>query len=293
MGTKLYLQVNEQLISEFEYLLDRESQPGRQKEQEVQDFLESHTEMLPTPGLLNHGLSMGSIISKFPLSKALTTDYVYLTKSSGSWIIHLVELEQPGKTIFNADMDTPTYSASFNAAVAQINSWKRHIDDYKHQILNDLSSLMMPTGMRDNPVSFCYHLIIGRSKNKNASVDRKKQFEQTRRELDINIFTYDSVIQLYRTERRYPKSVMSASKKRFLFKSLVSKPQGIFCYLGPDIISLNVDQELALSEQGYQIDRWKSGELLVVNDKWSLQSDEGKIPFGLTRSERNERSNAD
>jgi hypothetical protein len=94
------LSVNENLITEFTQLLDSPPPSGRQKEQVVQDFLENHSVLIPTPNRLNHQLHFDVIVSKFPLSTELITDYVYLTKSSDTWRVTFVELEMPDKKIW-------------------------------------------------------------------------------------------------------------------------------------------------------------------------------------------------
>jgi hypothetical protein len=52
----------------------------------IQTFLEQHSELLPVePFRLGHGLRFNSFISKFPLDTNLETDFVFLTKDSGTW----------------------------------------------------------------------------------------------------------------------------------------------------------------------------------------------------------------
>src|SRR5438874_9676978 len=89
-------------------------------ESEVQSFLEGHSELIPTPFLSNHGLHFGAVISKLPLDTSLISDFAYLTKSSRRWDLVLVELEDPGKPIFTKDPRMAVFSASFNAALAQL-----------------------------------------------------------------------------------------------------------------------------------------------------------------------------
>ncbi|RWE07710.1 MAG: DUF4263 domain-containing protein [Mesorhizobium sp.] len=161
-----FLDYDEALAREFLKLIESPPPKGRQKEQVVQDFLEQHTELIPTPNLLNHHLQLNSIVSKFRLSTALITDYVYLTKSSGRWTITLVELESPDKAIFTAHMGRAVPSSGFTAALAQVIDWKTYVDDHKAEILQRLKPLIVPPGMRENPVTFEYQLIIGRSKTR-------------------------------------------------------------------------------------------------------------------------------
>jgi len=151
-----YLDVDEALLSSFSALLEGPAPQGRQKEQVVQDYLELHNELVPTPNLLNHHLQLNSIVSKYPLSTDLITDYLYLTKSSGSWIITLVELESPDKDIFTSDLKRATPTAPFTAALAQVMDWKSYVEDHKSELLERLAPLLVPHPMRRNPVSFEY-----------------------------------------------------------------------------------------------------------------------------------------
>ncbi len=149
------------LVAAFKNVLNNPPPAGRQKEQVVQDYLEQHTELIPTPNRLNHHLHFQSVVSKFPLGTELTTDYLYITKSSDTWRITLVELESPDKSIFTADTRKTTTSAEFNAALNQVRSWKHFLADNKDEVLRRLEPLLRPVNMRCNPVEFHYQLIIG------------------------------------------------------------------------------------------------------------------------------------
>ncbi|KQM32518.1 hypothetical protein ASF03_13755 [Rhizobium sp. Leaf68] len=144
--------LNEHLITEFETCLAEPAPAGRKKEQVVQEFLEANTVLIPTPHRLNHGLHFKSIISKFPITSGLETDYVYLSKSSGSWQITFVELESPDKSIFTGATKTVQPSAEFQQAVSQIEDWRTYLSENKQEILNRLSPLIQP--MSRNPINF-------------------------------------------------------------------------------------------------------------------------------------------
>jgi len=93
-------------------------------ENEIQDFLETHSELIPTPWLLNHALHLEVVISKFPLGTGLVTDFAYLTKSSVAWDLCLVEIEDPKKKIFTTDQKRVVFNSDFTRAKGQVDSWK-------------------------------------------------------------------------------------------------------------------------------------------------------------------------
>lgn len=66
-------------LSQYRKLLDDEDV----SEEKVQEFLEKHSELIPAPFLLNHGIHFDAVLSKFRISTDLTTDFCYLTASFG------------------------------------------------------------------------------------------------------------------------------------------------------------------------------------------------------------------
>src|SRR5580704_4346426 len=159
--------LDEQLIAELEGILVGPPPAGRQHEQVTQEFLEQHSEFIPTPNLLNHHLHFQCVVAKFPLGTELKTDYLYITKSSDRWRITLVELELPTKRLFSENLKYAHASAEFNGALDQVRSWKRFVNDNREEIVRRLEPLLQPLNMRANPIEFDYQLIIGRSKEKN------------------------------------------------------------------------------------------------------------------------------
>lgn len=255
------------LLERFENLLSSPPPPSKKKEQVVQDFLEENTEFIPTPNLLNHHLHFQAIVSKFPLGTELITDYVYLTKSSDTWLITLVELETPEKIIFNNSLKTTVFSAEFNAALNQVRSWKIFVDKNRLETLRKLEPLLRPTSMQRNPIRFNYQLIIGRSGDKNRSIERKEHFRNLIDETDINIMTYDSLINRYKHNERFKKNVLRLSRLQYEFKYMHIEPENVFAFIGPEHLSLLPEQRVKLIENGYQIDQWEQGKLLVFNGK--------------------------
>ena len=270
----------EKLATEFTSLIDSPPPNGRQKEQVVQDFLETNSELIPTPNRLNHQLHFGSIVSKFPLSTELTTDYVYITKSSDLWRITLVELETPDKKLYTADLKVPNTTAEFNAALNQVRSWRNFIDENRGEVLRKLAPLLQPIPMRRNPIEFNYQLIIGRSKDKNLSEDRKRHFRGLIRESNIDILTYDTLLNWYRHDRRYKKNILRLSKTHFTFKHLHMNPEHILAYVGPDHLEFTTEHYERLSKEGYEMDKWQQGELLTYNRKYAASTYDERLKSG-------------
>lgn len=254
------------LIDRYRRILDEKPPAGRQKEQVVQDFLEQHTRFIPTPNLLNHQLHFETILSKFALDTDHIPDYCYITRSSGLWRIILVELESPDKPIFNKDEENPVFSSKFHEAVAQVQSWKSLIEDSKAAVTERFTPLMAPLDHPKNPVEFKYQLIIGRSANKNKNFQRKQAFLRKSVETQIDIFTYDQLIDYHCTEK--PKLVMRRTKNdKFEFKYMHFHPNKIFARIGPDTLILRSDQKRELIKAGYEIQKWEKNDLLTFSNK--------------------------
>ena len=273
------LNADPQLIAEYTQLLASPPPAGRQKEQVVQDFLENHPEFIPTPNRLNHQLHFNVIISKFPLATELTTDYVYLTKSSDTWRVTLVELEVPEKDIFTSTTTKAITTAEFNAALNQVRSWKIFVEDNKAEVLRKLDPLFQPLVMKGNPIEFNYQLIIGRSHGKNLSSARKKHVRMLIRESGIDIMTYDTLLSWYKEDRKFTKNILRLVGDAFEFKLMHEEPEHIFAYIGPDKLRLTDAQKDRLRTADYEIDKWAAGDYLVYNTKYTEAT--GRIKMGL------------
>ncbi len=265
------------LITEFTQLLESPPPAGRQKEQVIQDFLENHPELIPTPNRLNHQLHFNVIVSKFPLATELTTDYVYLTKSSDTWRVTFVELEVPDKDIFTSNPTKAITTADFNAALNQVRSWKIFVDDNRGEVLRKLDPLFQPPGMRANPIEFNYQLIIGRSAGKNLSQARKKHIRLLIKESGIDIMTYDALLTWYKEDRKFKKNILRLAGDAFVFKIMHDEPEHIFAYIGPDKLHLTDAQKDRLRNVGYEIDKWAVGDFLVYNTKYTASTGMKKL----------------
>lgn len=268
----MYLPIDATLVSEFEAILISNPKPNRKKEQEVQDFLEGNSEFIITWSRLGYKLHMNSVISKFPLSTNLITDFVYIVKTSGEWEITLVELEDPRKLLFKSSHRSTQPSAHLTQALAQIRDWKLLVQKSGNQIVEALSPLLKPHLYAPGPTKFRYQLVFGRSAEKNASEDRQRHFMEIRDEHEIELFTYDQLIEIYRQNVRQKRNIMRKAKQQFAFKSLVQEPHHIFSHLGPDVIDLSTEQEADLMGEGYDMRAWKSGVLLTLNHRNPISS---------------------
>lgn len=263
----MYEDFNQNLKDEFLKLLESDAPQGQQKEQMIQNFLETNSELIPIPNVLNHGLHFDFIISKFPVAHNLVSDYVYLTKSSAQWIVTLVELEISEKSIFTSSMDKEIASASFNHALDQVRSWKAYLKENRGEFLSRLRPLMQPMG--GNPIEFQYQLVIGRSADKNKNDRRKEYIAELERERGITIMSYDSLLNWYVTGPRYKKNILRAVGSRFEFKRMNVHPYLAFAWLGNDVLNLSQDQLASLSSDGYMMDEWLAGKSLKVNGKYT------------------------
>ncbi|MBP2463936.1 MULTISPECIES: Shedu immune nuclease family protein [unclassified Rhizobium] len=273
----MYLPENNKVVGEFERLLESDPKPGRQKEQEIQDFLEDNSELIITNSRLGYKLHMHAVISKYPLSTDLKTDFVYIVKTSGEWEITFVELEDPRKPIFTENMKRTLPSAQLTAALAQVRDWKVFVEQSRSQLLDGLAPILKPRLFEPSPTTFRYQLIYGRSADKNLTEDRKRHFLQIREEQGVDLFTYDQLIEIYRGYQRSRKNIMRKTKRMFAFKSLIDEPHHIFSHLGPGAIELTSDQEGRLVSQGYEMDAWKAGHLLNYNHRHPIHRRDDKL----------------
>jgi hypothetical protein len=81
------------------------------------------------------------------------------------------------------------------------------------------------------------------------------------------ILTYDSLKRAYSAGQNQGKNVLAINKDVFRFKQLLIEPQGMFSHMLPHELTITADQELVLRQWGYEIDAWKAGRRLVVNER--------------------------
>lgn len=271
---------NELLIQEFENLLSDKSTD----ENDVQRYLEEHSELIPLPILEGHQLHESVVISKLPIGNKFISDFAYLTKCSDRWRLVLMEIENPHKKIFTSDYQNHTTTSDFKNAYQQILSWKNYISQNLHIIKESIYHLMSPEIMKYYPLEVSYVLIIGRNKEKNMSPDRSAIFSNFGNSEDMTFKTYDSIISEYRN-RKTPiqKIILSPWKNNsFSIKLVPTVPveTWIFSYLTQDNLKVSEPQRSQLIDQGYRLDLWECGNLLTEDGKYDKQTKISMLPVG-------------
>ncbi|HCE2832547.1 TPA: DUF4263 domain-containing protein [Vibrio parahaemolyticus] len=174
------------LINQFEALYKDKSN----KEQVYQTFLEDNSLLIPRAFVQNHGIHMELVFRKFPLGTAYKSDFMFLTKSSSDWHAVHIEIEDPNKKIFTKN---GCFTAEFNAAVQQVNSWAGWLSHPKNQqtFETDIEIIKKPLG--HNPVKHKFVLVYGRRNELNTQTKRD-QFGAIKT-ADFSVMTYDSLFE--------------------------------------------------------------------------------------------------
>jgi hypothetical protein len=147
--------------------------------------------------LLNHQVHFDAIVSQFRLNTDITADFCYLTKSTASWWLVLVEIERPDIPLFRADKKRLIQTAEFTARLAQIQEWKDAVSGEGQHITAQLDPIRKP--LARNAVHFKYILVVGRDpvgREEEAS-RRIDQINGT----DLRVVTFDSTRALRETAR--------------------------------------------------------------------------------------------
>ena len=264
----------------FLKILEGKPPKGRKKELNVQDYLELNSELIPTPGLLNHHLHFRSVISQFPIDNSLISDFAYITKNTIQWKIFLIELKSPDKKIFKSTKSQISFRSEFNEALSQIRSWKVFIRNNKQAVINKVKPLLHPLSMQNNPIDFSYVLVYGRSEEYEASRQRSDNLYSLIENESIYFHSYDSLSRSKEESGGYKKNILKINKNIYSFKHLSCQPLHLFAYMSPNDFSLSKKDETTLKSWGYDIDSWLKGHKLDFNGKYpSNFTDEENYPF--------------
>jgi hypothetical protein len=254
----------EKTISEFGQLL-ADPDIG---ENPVQTFLELHSELIPTPFLLNHSLHLLSVVSKLRLTKDLTTDFAYLTKSSASWECCLIEIEDASKRIFTSDLERVVFHSDFNKALGQVESWRCFVEGGgATQIREWLGPLLKV--MPNNRLRFKYALVYGRRAEMEGNQERIDRWDQLSSS-DRRVLTYDSLISSLRNAHiPLKKSILTMRLKGYTLKKLNGVETPLFAFLRNHELFIDKDTDKELVHMGYKMKSWNEGKLLSVNYKFA------------------------
>jgi hypothetical protein len=233
--------------------------------------------------MLNHGLHFDVVISKFAIDTSLKSDFAYLTKSTAEWYVTLIELEQPSKAIFTENKQVPKFSAQFNEALGQIANWKAFIERHTDEVKDRLSRLL--GHLSKNRFRFKFVLVYGRNAELGSNQDRIDRFSQLNGD-DLRVLTYDSLIRGLRLRGGHRKNILAVARRGFKLKHLNYYPGSLFAHLSPHDIEISDEQAAALKAKGLQMDKWKKGALLKINQRYPdtesfMESDDFKKPEGF------------
>lgn len=241
----------------------------------LQKLLERFSELIPVTDVINR-VQWNSVVSKLVLPSGKEVDLAYITKNTAAWRIVLIELERPSKQLF---IDTPyvDFHSATRGAIAQINIWKDDVANDIAGVRSRLYPLMHMGGHWDtNPIEVCYVLVIGRTPSGRLSKAQAGVVHRLYKEQQIRLLTWDSVLRMRETGRSGRLNVLVQKDGRASFK-FGQAFTDLFAKFHPEMIDLPTDQEAWFREEGYDIDRWRKGDLLAVNWKSPMDEAEASI----------------
>lgn len=219
--------------------------------------------------MLNHRLHFNIVISKFPISTSLTTDFLYMTKSSDRWQVVCIEIENQHKKIFTNNRRSIHFSSEFNNAYDQVLSWRAYITEHIREVKDSLNKLFRPLKMANNPLEFKYLLVLGRNSEK-LTQEHINMFNQKNTH-DINVMTFDSIInhQAHEPFPR-PRTILSKNGTGFKIKYINNNEVQLFAYLKYAELEITQEQNQFLINLGYDMEAWYNGESLAINNRIPL-----------------------
>ena len=174
---------------------------AKRPEQEYQSFLEENTEFIPREFVQNHGIRNGVVISKLKLGSEMVTDFVYLSASTISFNIVLIELEKPQSHFFKpGELEIHN---DFRAGLDQIRKWRAWMDvqaNVDHLTSQKLEPLISPHNRRK--VYIKYLLVFGRRSECEGNAERERLLRANQQD-DFKIITYDSLLDHPKQEKLY------------------------------------------------------------------------------------------
>lgn len=176
---------SDSILTDWKTLLNKTS-----SEQDVQDFLELHPELLPGLFDLHNGPLHGIIISKFPFGADYKCDFAFVTRHSMALQFTFIEIEAPTMPVFNKD---GSFSQSFNHARQQIADWKIWAEKNLNTLMNMFSSMFETYNALDDYKDFRFYLVCGRRSEVESDRKRKERWSSVHASNDKRTFvmSYD------------------------------------------------------------------------------------------------------
>jgi hypothetical protein len=177
------------VIAEWENKLNQ-----AKREQDIQDFLELHPELLPGLFDFHNGPLHQIVVSKFSFGADYKCDFAFVSRHSMALQFTFVEIEDPNKPIFNKD---GSFHQSFNHARQQLFDWKIWAEKNVHILMDMFSPMFQTYNAWDDYKDFRFYLMYGRRSEIESDKKRKERWSSLYASDDRKIFvtSYD---------RRYP-----------------------------------------------------------------------------------------
>lgn len=265
-GVSMRAKPDEELAKRFEVLI---GDPTK-SENDVQTFLEEHTEFLIPSWFQNHPMAMNSVISKFPIG-GRTADFAYLMSDSATWFLVLVEIESPHKKLFSRSSKHVKPSSAFEDALNQTHVWKEFFNEHPLEMREIIRPMLVPPGRERNPLKLRRVLIIGRSAEHEANEARRKRLATLEEDHTIKILTYDSLLGHYRRGQGEKRCVLSPRGSGFAIKRMDAFPERTFAYLRPEHLHVPPHYIAKLESAGYQMHEWLKNRPLIFGDRWATK----------------------
>ncbi|MDB5713035.1 MAG: hypothetical protein JWO15_432 [Sphingomonadales bacterium] len=265
-GVSMVVKPDEELAKRFEVLIG----DSTKSENDVQTFLEEHTEFLIPSWFQNHPIAMNSVIAKFPIG-GRTADFAWLMSDSATWFLVLVEIESPHKKLFSGSSKHVKPSSDFEDALNQTHVWKEFFIDHPAEVRESIRPLLVPLGRERNTLKLRRVLIIGRSADHEASEARRKRVATLEDDHTIKILTYDSLLGHYRRGQGEKRCVLSPRGAGFVIKRMDAFPERMFAYLRPEHLQIPQHFTAELEEAGYQMKEWLNNKPLIFDDRWATK----------------------
>lgn len=240
-------------------------------EEEVQKSLCRHSEYFPMAVDTHHRNWFRWVLSKYELPSGNVTDFAYVVTTSANNTIVLVEIEDPSKKFWVGPPERPEKSTSFVRAIEQVEQWRSDLQDplQRGQLIQEMKAMMGNVGLTANQWGVEYVLIYGRSAE-NVSRAQKEAFTRLERYNGIRLRTFDNLVAAQQTgesARLHNFVRVTRPGPKFSYTYLNRDPMGEFARLSPGTMLLDSEVEPLLRAKGFDIDAWKAGHLLRVNNK--------------------------
>lgn len=158
----------ERLLAEWKTALDTAN-----SEQDIQDFLERHPELLPGLYDLHNGPLHGVIVSKFPFGADYKCDFAFVTRHSMALQFTFIEIKDPKIAVFNKD---GSFTKAFNRARLQIADWQIWVEKNLDTLMNMFSPMFDTYNAWNDRKDFRFYLMCGRRNDVEADPKRKERW---------------------------------------------------------------------------------------------------------------------